>query len=650
MANFRGNQSQRTAAQSKQIMVEALGKGMSVPDALKRADRSRSWYEKARNSDKEFAGACDAARAAALERTQQVVAAEEARNLAVAESNPEGPQSKLGPFHEWSETYLGLKVWPHQQNMVDVVEGRKPSFLHDSMTYEPGVLGSRRVLINVPPNHAKTMVLSIGYTTYRIIENPNINILLVSKTQEMAKKILYAVKQRLTHPRYARLQARYAPIDGWKATADQWSATKVYLGGEARDSGEKDPTIEAVGVGGQIYGSRASLIILDDVVTLSNSSEFEKQNDWIRQEVASRLGPGGQIIVVGTRVAALDLYRYLRDPETYTDGTVPWTYLSMPAVLEYGAEPKDWQTLWPVTDEPFVEDDEPVEVINGKEMFPRWTGPRMNAVRNEVGPRRWSLVYQQADVPEDAVFDTLCVRGAVDGGRRVGPLDDPMGWYVICGMDPAVAGVTAVVAYAVDRQTGNRKILDVRTMKGPTPAQIRDLIEDMTETYRPNEWVIEANAFQGFLARDEEITRYLANKGIILRPTFTGKDKHDPDFGVASMSSLFGTRTAGGPGQPSRHQGDNLLSLPSSTAAGVKVLIEELVSWNPELPVSKRRQDTVMALWFCETRAREVVQSTRRGSSFHANGNKFLSERARSRRQVIDLTEYMEHQQAANWM
>lgn len=650
MANFRGNQSQRTAAQSKAIMVEALGKGMSVPDALKRADRSRSWYEKNRSADKDFAGACDAARAAALERAQQVVAAEEARNLAVAESNPEGPQSKLGPFHEWSETYLGLKVWPHQQNMVDVVEGRKPSFLHDSMTYEPGVLGSRRVLINVPPNHAKTMVLSIGYTTYRIVENPNINILLVSKTQEMAKKILYAVKQRLTHPRYSRLQARYAPIDGWKATADQWSATKVYLGGEARDSGEKDPTIEAVGVGGQIYGSRASLIILDDVVTLSNSSEFEKQNDWIRQEVASRLGPGGQIIVVGTRVAALDLYRYLRDPETYTDGTVPWTYLSMPAVLEYGAEPKDWTTLWPVTDEPFVEDDEPVEVINGKDMFPRWTGDRMNAVRNEVGPRRWSLVYQQADVPEDAVFDTLCVRGSVDGGRRVGPLPDPMGWYVICGMDPAVAGTTAVVAYAVDRQSGNRKVLDVRTIKGPTPSQIRDLIEDMTETYRPNEWVIEANAFQGFLARDEEITRYLANKGIVLRPTFTGKDKHDPDFGVASMSSLFGTRTAGAPGQPSRHQGDNLLSLPSSTAAGVKVLIEELVSWNPELPVSKRRQDTVMALWFCETRAREVVQSTRRGSAFHANNNKFLSARARERRQVIDLTEYMESQQAVNWM
>lgn len=646
MANYRGNQSQRTAAESKALMVEALGRGLAIAEALKRADRSRSWYEKSRYSDPQFAAACDAARAAAKESAAAVTAAEADRAAA-----GEDGAGKLGPFAEWSQTYLGLKVWPHAQNMIDLVEGREPGWLHPSMTYEPGALGKRRALINIPPNHAKTMVLSIGYTTYRIVENPNISVLVVSKTQEMAKKILYAIKQRLTHPRYIRLQQRYAPLDGWKATSDQWSATKIYLGGEARDSGEKDPTVEAVGIGGQIYGARADLIILDDCVTLSNAGEFEKQNAWIRQEVASRLGPGGQIVVVGTRVAALDLYRYLRDPETYTDGRVPWSYLSMPAVLEYGHTPDENVTLWPLTDEPFVDDDEPVQVIDDKTAYyPRWTGERMNAVRNEVGPRRWSLVYQQADVPEDAVFDSLCVRGAVDGGRRPGPLADRDGWYVIAGMDPAVAGVTACVVYAVQRATGRRMVLDVRTLKAPTPAQIRDLIEEVTEQHSPHEWIIEANAFQGFLARDEQITVYLANRGIVLKPTFTGKEKHDPDFGVASMSSLFGTRTVGEVGKPSRHQGDNLLSLPGSASPGVKVLIEELVAWNPELPVSKRRQDTVMALWFCETRAREVVQSARRGSAFHATNNPFLSERDKQRRVVIDLNEYMVATQAANWM
>ena len=628
------------------MMVEALGTGLTVADALKRVDRSRSWYEKTRYTIKEFAEACDAARAAAKHAAQAADAAN-ADRLADASDGA----GKLGPFHEWSQTYLGLRVWPHHQNMLDVAEGREPSWLHESMTYEPGTLGKRRVLINVPPNHAKTMLLSIGYVTYKIVENPNISILLVSKTQDMAKKILYAVKQRLTHPRYARLQQRYAPMDGWKASSDQWSATKVYLDSESRDSGSKDPTIEAVGIGGQIYGARADIIILDDTVTLSNSSEYEKQNDWLRQEVASRLGPGGQIIVVGTRVAPLDLYRYLRDPETYTDARVPWTYLSMPAILEYAAEPEDWVALWPETDEPFVDDDEPIRVeSSGTKIYPRWTGKRMSDVRNEVGPRKWSLVYQQADVAEDAIFDTLCVRGAIDGARRCGPLAERDGYYIIAGMDPAVKGTTAVVVYSVERSTGRRLVLDVQTLKAPSPAQIRDMIQNITETYTPNEWVIEANAFQGFLARDEEITQFLANKGIVLRPTFTGKDKHDPDFGVASMSTLFGTRTVGEVGKPSRHQGDNLLSLPSSTAAGVKVLIEELVSWNPELPTAKRKQDTVMALWFCETRAREVVQTTRRGSNFHMRNNPFLSKRDKQRRVVINLNEYMADQQAANWM
>lgn len=628
------------------MMIEALGKGLTIAEALKRVDRSRSWYEKTRYAVPEFAKACDDARAAAKALAK---AMDEANADRLADTSDGA--GALGPFHEWSQTYLGLRVWPHHQNMIDVAEGREPSWLHEGMTYEPGTLGKRRVLINVPPNHAKTMLLSIGYVTYKIVENPNISILLVSKTQDMAKKILYAVKQRLTHPRYARLQQRYAPLDGWKASADQWSATKVYLGSESRDTGSKDPTIEAVGIGGQIYGARADIIILDDTVTLSNSSEYEKQNDWLRQEVASRLGPGGQIIVVGTRVAPLDLYRFLRDPETYTDGRVPWTYLSMPAVLEYAAEPQDWVTLWPETDEPFVDDDEPIRVeSSGTNIYPRWTGPRMADVRNEVGPRKWSLVYQQADVSEDAIFDTLCVRGSIDGGRRCGPLADRDGYYVIAGMDPAVKGTTAVAVYAVERGTGQRLVLDVQTLKAPTPAQIRDLIENITDTYVPNEWVIEANAFQGFLARDEEITQFLANRGIILRPTFTGKDKHDPDFGVASMSTLFGTRTVGEPGKPSRHQGDNLLSLPSSTAPGVKILIEELVSWNPELPTAKRKQDTVMALWFCETRAREIVQTTRRGSNFHMRNNPFLSERDKGRRVVINLNEYMADQQAANWM
>jgi hypothetical protein len=522
--------------------------------------------------------------------------------------------------------------------MVDVVEGREPSMLHSSMMYEPGSAGNRRVLLNLPPNHAKTMTMSVAYVTYRICLDPNINILLISKTQEFAKKILYAVKQRLTHPRYEALQSRYGPVEGFKASADQWTANKIYLGSASRDSSSKDPTIEAIGMGGQIYGARADLILLDDVVTLSNAGGYENQADWIRQEVASRLGPGGQIVVMGTRVASSDLYRHLREADHYTDGVVPWTYLAMPAVLEYGGSESSWSTLWPESDEPFVETD----VECGRGVWPRWTGERLAQVRNEVGPRKWSLVYQQADVADDSTFDAVCVRGSVNPNRNHGPLPDVDGWHVVMGVDPAISGQMALSVVAGSRETGQFKVLTVETLVNPTPAQIKDLIIDTAQRYSPHEVLIEDNAFQGFLAQDEALNVGLSNLGVVVRSHHTGSNKTDPDFGVASLAALFGTRTSPAPGVSSKHLKDNMLELPNSAYGPVKVLVEELVAWNPEVPVRRRRQDCVMALWFAVKRLREFgvgAPVTRKQASFAAPSS-FTSARSRSRQMVVSLVDW----------
>ncbi len=69
-----------------------------------------------------------------------------------------------------------------------------------------------------------------------------------------------------------------------------------------------------VGMGG-VLETRISgndLIILDDCVTLSNSGEYEKQIRWIQQEVLTRIGPTGKLLIVGTRVDPIDMYRELR--------------------------------------------------------------------------------------------------------------------------------------------------------------------------------------------------------------------------------------------------------------------------------------------------------------------------------------------------
>ena len=63
-------------------------------------------------------------------------------------------------------------------------------------------------------------------------------------------------------------------------------------------SGERNPSWQAIGIGGQINGDRLTDIELDDVLTFANTlSEYQRRNlvSWVENEVISRLmaDPGG---------------------------------------------------------------------------------------------------------------------------------------------------------------------------------------------------------------------------------------------------------------------------------------------------------------------------------------------------------------------
>ncbi len=62
-------------------------------------------------------------------------------------------------FEEFSEQFLETKLFDHHKSWIDLVEGKEPRFIHPSMTYEQAA--TNRILINVPPEHAKSTVLTI---------------------------------------------------------------------------------------------------------------------------------------------------------------------------------------------------------------------------------------------------------------------------------------------------------------------------------------------------------------------------------------------------------------------------------------------------------------------------------------------------------
>jgi hypothetical protein len=603
---------------AKRLILSGVAEGLTIEAATAAAGKSYKTYEYYRRTDKVFADKMDRTR------------------LGLKDKNFASSDVHDIDFAEFRERYLHSKTFAHQQNLIDVIEGREPGWLHPSMKYEPG-LASNRILINIPPNHAKSMTVTIDYVTWQVCQNPNFRVLIVSQTQQLAADFLYAIKQRLTHPNYEALQQAYAAGVGFNSKTASWQATRVTFGDELRESSEKDPNIEAVGIGGQIYGKRADMIIVDDAVTLKNANEFEKQIRWLTQDVRSRLNPTGKLIIIGTRVTAIDLYKELRSEDRYPGGLVPWKYLAMPALLETHEDPDKWVTLWPASDAPF--DGQMESDLNEDGLYPRWNGRNLYNERQAMDASTWALVYQQQDISDDAIFDPVCVRGSIDGMRKAGRLvpghpghpRDLSGFSIICGLDPAMVGDTAVVCYAIDRVSHKRYIVDAIKITRPTPAAIRQIIFDWTALYQPTEWIVEKNAFQSFLTQDEGIRQNLASRGVLLREHHTGSNKWDSGFGVASMSTLFGTKQHDG-----KHHRDNLIHLPSDQTENIKALIEQLITWSP---TTKGKTDMVMALWFCEIRAREMLNQGMHKT--HHMKNPFLSRSEIGKRTVINIDELL---------
>lgn len=543
-------------------------------------------------------------------------------------------------FPEFCMDYLDTKLFRHQLQWYDMLEGREPRDMHSSQYYRPGDPGM--LIINTPPEHAKSTTITVNYVTYRVCQDPNIRVIIVSQTQEMAKRFLRAIKDRLAgpNPSYKSLQVEFAPEGGFDANSASWTADAIYVNAEARDSGEATPTVQALGMNGQIYGNRADLIILDDTVTGKNAHEFEKQIDWIQREVINRLSyPGGTLLLVGTRLAPVELYSEIQKPEWYgQDEESPWTYLTQPAVLEFSESPDDWKVLAPWTNRP------PVSLgarrlveTNEEGLYPWHSGKALARRRATSSAQNWAMVYQQEQVTSDAIFHPKKVEASVDGMRSVGLMPRGLpgcrphgmdGLYVIGGFDPAITGHAAAVVMAVDRMTGIRWVLDVWTKGNQKPDDLFDKIKEWTTKYHINEWSIEKNAMNLMVTQNRDLRNFLGSRGCLLREHFTGNNKNDIDFGVASMSMLFDGAL----------EGKSLIRLPSRSGnESVKALCEQLMTWFPQ---SKAKQDTVMALWFAETRAREMVNEIE--SVFHVK-NEYQSERDKSKQMTVDL-DYLSQQ------
>ena len=173
-----------------------------------------------------------------------------------------------------------------------------------------------RLLVNLPPQHGKSELISVLYVAWRLGRDPTLNILCVSYGEPIAE-------------RFASLTLLVMQSDEYRRIFPGTVLVKTALNEMVTSKGGRRM---ARSVHGPITGHPADVIIIDDPHKIDSGltdTEIEKTNKWADETLASRLTipSEGIIICVKQRVRVNDLTdHYLTKPNE------PWRQLKLPLV------------------------------------------------------------------------------------------------------------------------------------------------------------------------------------------------------------------------------------------------------------------------------------------------------------------------------
>lgn len=161
--------------------------------------------------------------------------------------------------------------------------------------------GPRRSVIEAFRGVGKSWLTS-AFVCWLLLNNPQLKILVVSASKERADAFSTFVKRLINEiPMLNHLK----PQDG------QRDSVIAFDVGPAQP--DHSPSVKSVGITGQITGSRADVLIADDV-EVPNNSATQMMRDKLSEAVKefdAILKPGGRIIYLGTPQTEMSLYNQL---------------------------------------------------------------------------------------------------------------------------------------------------------------------------------------------------------------------------------------------------------------------------------------------------------------------------------------------------
>lgn len=204
---------------------------------------------------------------------------------------------------------------------------------------------AKRRLILCPRGHFKTSIVTKAYAVKRLLNNPNIRILIANQVWDRARDILFEIKEQLS------TKSDLPKIFG-NFVSGRWREEEIVIA--QRTAALSAPTIGTTGVEAEMTSSHFDLIIVDDIQGLQNC-QTKEQRDKVKRflrSLTALLDPGGELIVIGTRWHFDDVYQEIIDSQKdYYDITVRQVIedgkILFPEKFNMKFDPvlKDWKTV-----------------------------------------------------------------------------------------------------------------------------------------------------------------------------------------------------------------------------------------------------------------------------------------------------------------
>lgn len=460
-----------------------------------------------------------------------------------------------------------VRAHPNDPVPADLVEAAVESYrrfyLRYSGRYFPEhwkdwvrqALRNDRLLLNVPPRHAKSELFSVWFPLWLICLDRNLQILILSETATLAKKFATKIAWNLEwNARLIAEHGRFRP----DTEAAPWRplSGELLVHGRERQVESGDLTVQIRGSGQQILGMEADIIVGDDVVgreSASSESTRDKLSEYWHGDVMTRLSPHGRAIVVGQRIHFLDLYGELADKVDEYTGLLIWRHIVMPAVSRFPSMDAEGNEV-------------PAEVLWERE----WPYRRLMKTKADItrrkGSQLWSTMYQQEPLPptgvtvaKEWIFGDSTHRGCIDRNRTAGTfasLQNLLGLdedteipddlrrktktVRVMSLDPPQerAGGLIIADVVQDREVFTCGTIEMHQLR-PGIQEVHRLIREKAGYYQPEYLIIEQNGAQRWFKEDPGFVAWHRRTNIRLLPHATGQNKQNPDWGLQSLSVDF---------------------------------------------------------------------------------------------------------------